>query len=71
MIVENVTPRADHRIEARGGVMYVFGGIDADGEPAPPVPLATQTHGFAQKSCFDFLGNNAQVCATLRFEAVL
>ena len=41
--------------------MYVFGGIGADGELAPPVPLVTSVHGFAQKSCFDFLGNNAQV----------
>ena len=60
LIIENVVPRARHRIESRGGVMYVFGGIDADGQPAAPVPLASQIYSFAQNSSFDFLGNNAQ-----------
>jgi len=59
-IVEGVAPRACHRIVDRGGVMYILGGIDADGAPAPTVPLVSQVFPYAQKSSFDFLGNNSQ-----------
>ena len=59
-VVENVVPRAHHRIVSRGGVMYIFGGVGEDGQPAPPVPLESQVFPFSQASSFDFLGNNAQ-----------
>lgn len=58
--VSNVVPRARHRIVNRGGVMYVLGGVDAEGNPAPSLPLRSQVFPYAQKSSFDFLGNNAQ-----------
>ena len=40
--------------------MYVCGGIGADGEAAPAVPLVSQIFPFRQTSSFDFVGNNAQ-----------
>ena len=52
--------RAKHRLVNRGGVLYVMGGIDADGQPASPIPLKTECFGFAQTSAFDFMGNNSQ-----------
>ena len=58
--IEKIEPRARHRLENRGGVMYVLGGVDAEGNPAEPLPLSSQVFNFAQKSSFDFVGNNAQ-----------
>lgn len=43
------------------GKVYVMGGKGKGLENVPPVPLSSETHGFVQASCMDFLGNNQQV----------
>ena len=52
--------RVSHRLINRGGVMYILGGDGDDKLPAEPVALASETYPFAQISCLDFVGNNAQ-----------
>ena len=59
--VAGVQPRACHKTSTNGGAIYLMGGISGDRkEPASPVPLASETFPYAQSSCLDFLGNNAQ-----------
>ena len=58
--VSGVPARAHHRLVNRNGVLYCLGGIDAEGKPAPSIPLRAACFGFAQTSSFDFVGNPSQ-----------
>jgi len=59
--VHGIQPRAFHKQCTHGGTLYVMGGQGKGGERAPAAPLKSEIYPFAQKSCMDFLGNNAQV----------
>jgi len=63
--VGGMQPRAYHRLAERGGIMFVMGGIDAEKNLAPSIPLKSEIFPFSQQACLAFEGNNVQ-CVSIK-----